>query len=331
MVCREGTSTDVPSGVVRWLSRIGVVLLVLVGALTMATASRSSIRWSSNPPEAATDAVGAVRTGSGVVAPVLAAFDGGWWVRTPCYRVQRVFVASPVEDVDVVIDPGHGGMEDGAPGVDGIKEKVVNIAVARLVAVKLRANGRHVVLTHERDDYLTLHTRGEIATSIDPELMVSIHHNSVVSTPSPHPGTEAIHQFRSTRSRLLAEALFTDVRTGIGRFDVPWVGSPDAKPNIRMGDDGDYYGILRYSGGVPTAIIEAGYIDNPPEARLFMRPDYQDVEASAIAGAIERTLHEYHRRDLGAEPTVRPAPGTPAEDAEGCVDPPLDTAQEGSN
>jgi N-acetylmuramoyl-L-alanine amidase len=154
--------------------------------------------------------------------------------------------------------------------------------------------------------------------------MVSIHHNSLGAQPLDHPGTEAIHQIRSARAKLLAEALLADVRGAITQFDVAWVGTPDARANTRRGDDGDYYGILRYSGGVPTAIVEAGYIDNPPEARLFARSDYQDVEAAAIAAAIEGTLERYHQRDFGDEPQLRPVPGTPAEDAEGCVDPPLE-------
>ena len=63
------------------------------------------------PPE--TEAKGVVVTPTGVVAPILSSFEGGYWVRTPCFGVGLVLGdADEITRIDaatIVLDPGHGG------------------------------------------------------------------------------------------------------------------------------------------------------------------------------------------------------------------------------
>lgn len=81
-------------------------------------------------PPADTVARGVVITPTGVVAPILSAFDGGYWVRTPCFDVGVVRGGTRIDSADVVIDPGHGGPELGAVGANGLEEKEVNLAAS---------------------------------------------------------------------------------------------------------------------------------------------------------------------------------------------------------
>ena len=79
----------------------------------------------------------------------------------------------------IVLDPGHGGKDPGAVGVNGLKEKDVALGVARMLARRLRREmGVDVVLTRDRDVFVSLKERTNIATREAADLFVSIHSNA---------------------------------------------------------------------------------------------------------------------------------------------------------
>jgi N-acetylmuramoyl-L-alanine amidase len=305
---------------------VAFVAFVATSACSTATGHDPAFeaRAAAARPDPNTVADGVLVTPTGVVAPILATFDGGHWVRTPCHDLAPVAGGRVVTRADIVLDPGHGGPETGAVGPTGLDEKVPNLAVTERVATRLRDAGVDVVLTHELDSYyLSLHTRGEIATALHPVGLVAIHHNSGATDSSPQPGTNAFHQLASADGQRLAQLLFADVQAAYARYPVAWV---DAEGGVktRAGDHGDYYGILRYSAPVPAAIIEGVYISDPPEEALLRRADVLEAEGDAIARAILSWLRE-PRTDAQLTPPAPPRPpGEPSEDAVGCVDPPLD-------
>lgn len=80
----------------------------------------------------------------------------------------------------VLIDPGHGGRDPGAPSVSGtVKEKDLTLAFAKELRDLLARNGRvRVALTRDADATLTLEQRAAIARSIGAGLLVSVHMDS---------------------------------------------------------------------------------------------------------------------------------------------------------
>ncbi len=82
--------------------------------------------------------------------------------------------------VKVVIDPGHGGYKPGA-SYGGVKEKDINLDIARRLAAHLRARGVEVILTREKDVHVSLSDRVRIANRQRPDLFLSIHANAEVS------------------------------------------------------------------------------------------------------------------------------------------------------
>ncbi|HXG80880.1 MAG TPA: N-acetylmuramoyl-L-alanine amidase, partial [Sphingomicrobium sp.] len=80
----------------------------------------------------------------------------------------------------VLIDPGHGGRDPGAPGVSGMtREKDLTLAMARELADLLEQRGRvRVALTREDDKYLSLEQRAAIARRLRAGLFLSIHMDS---------------------------------------------------------------------------------------------------------------------------------------------------------
>jgi N-acetylmuramoyl-L-alanine amidase len=79
----------------------------------------------------------------------------------------------------VVIDPGHGGVENGATGPSGLVEKDVSLDLARRLETRLeREGGVTVVLTRDEDRLVPLDERAAIANHNRAELFVSVHLNA---------------------------------------------------------------------------------------------------------------------------------------------------------
>jgi N-acetylmuramoyl-L-alanine amidase len=78
----------------------------------------------------------------------------------------------------IVVDPGHGGKDPGAIGRNGLKEKDVALSVAKILKSMLEKNGYKVVLTRNRDKFLSLGRRTYIANREKADLFISIHANS---------------------------------------------------------------------------------------------------------------------------------------------------------
>lgn len=81
----------------------------------------------------------------------------------------------------VVIDPGHGGKDPGAIGVTGSKEKDIALDVALRLRTELHKRGIRTVMTRDRDVFIPLEKRTQIANSSGGKLFISLHCNSAKS------------------------------------------------------------------------------------------------------------------------------------------------------
>lgn len=80
----------------------------------------------------------------------------------------------------IVLDPGHGGADPGTVGVSGVYEKHITLSMARELKGALERTGRYqVVLTRERDIFVSLRKRVEIARKAGAELFVSLHADAI--------------------------------------------------------------------------------------------------------------------------------------------------------
>jgi N-acetylmuramoyl-L-alanine amidase len=78
----------------------------------------------------------------------------------------------------IVIDPGHGGDDDGAIGPSGIKEKDINLAISLKLKKLLEDEGLSVILTRDDDRFIPLSDRTKIANEAGADMFVSIHCNA---------------------------------------------------------------------------------------------------------------------------------------------------------
>jgi N-acetylmuramoyl-L-alanine amidase len=80
----------------------------------------------------------------------------------------------------VVLDPGHGGADPGAIGIDGSFEKTLTLSMARKLRDLLEADGRyHVILTRDKDAPVALRKRVAKARAAEADVFISLHADSL--------------------------------------------------------------------------------------------------------------------------------------------------------
>ncbi|MGI6069141.1 MAG: N-acetylmuramoyl-L-alanine amidase [Blautia sp.] len=196
-------------------------------------------------------------------------------------------VNAPAEETPViVIDAGHGGSDPGMVGIGDLKEKGINLTIAKMLEDVLRQAGYQVVMTREEDAGLydaestnkkaqDMQRRCEVIAQAKPALTVSIHQNSY--TDPAVCGPQVFYYSDSAEGEQLAKVLQEHLNQEL-QVERP----REAKGNT------SYY-LLKRSEGVLN-IVECGFLTNPKEAELLTSQEYQQKIAKAIAGGIEEYL-----------------------------------------
>jgi len=227
-------------------------------------------------------------TPSGVPVAVTSADGETVEVMTPCGSPVALTEGTPVHEVDVVIDPGHGGQIDtGAVGEGGLAEKEINLAVSLAIHDLLAERGIPSFLTRVGDYPIPIRTRAAYSDLVDARAIVSIHHNAPLAAASEIPGVEIFVQSDTPESARLGGLIYERTMATLSEFDVDWVRAPDAGVMTVLNSEGeDAYGMVRRPAA-PSALVELGYIANPAEARLYTNPAYAPAVSAAVADAIE--------------------------------------------
>lgn len=279
-------------------------------------------------PAAPTDGeVRALLTGTGVVVPVFGPAGSGWRVGTPCGKETVVSGGTPLYGATVVLDPGHGGIETGATGENGLVEKDLNLRVSELARAALEREGATVVLTRTADYRITLQARAAIVKRLQPPVFISVHFNGGHDGPSDRPGTEMYYQHASPESKRLAGLLYEETYSVFdGRSGVQWHANVDAGAKYRLNSKGgDYYGILRHTAGITSVLSEGLFLSaHVSEAELLAQPDVQEALGEAIAQAVRRFMLGNDAGSGFVEPIPRETPAGPGGGGTGCVDPVLE-------
>ena len=117
------------------------------------------------------------------------------------------------DDVDyVVIDPGHGGEDEGCSR-DIVLEKDINLQIALLLKVKLQQMGYEVLLTREGDESVELEERVRSANAAGGDIYISIHQNACEESESEINGIETFYCGKQydQNSRRLAQLIQNNV------------------------------------------------------------------------------------------------------------------------
>jgi N-acetylmuramoyl-L-alanine amidase len=229
----------------------------------------------------------------------------------------------------VTVDPGHGGVDPGNPGVffpRGTREKEVTLAVGLLLAEELKRQGVGVKMTRTSDTLIALGDRGAFCTA-DCDLFVSLHVNSLARRPG-------YTDIRGFETYFLAEAKTEEaarvakmeneaVRFETGTSAAETAGGIDfilkdlqlnehlresaraaelVQRSLRTVHTGDSRGVKQAGFMVlttarrPAILVELGYSTNPQDGQFLTTRSSQKAMAAAIADAIVSYLLEYERK-----------------------------------
>lgn len=240
---------------------------------------------------------------------------------SPARRVRRV-----------TIDPGHGGVDPGNPGLHfppGMREKHVTLQVGLLLRDELKRRGVEVTMTRTTDTLIDIRHRGRYCAD-DCELFVSLHVNALPR----RAGYTAVRGFETyflaeartedaaRVARMENEAIrfdqSTDVENGGGGLEFILKdlqlneylresarAAELVQEHLDTVHDGENRGVRQAGLMVlttarrPAILVELGFSTNRTDARLMTERASQRRLAESLADAIEKYLADYERKAGG--------------------------------
>ena len=233
----------------------------------------------------------------------------------------------------IVIDPGHGGKDTGAQGKNS-NEKDIVLAVGKLLKKELEKEGFKVKMTRDKDVFIELGERANLANQWDGDLFISLHCNAIDASAERKKQIKGFHVYvlrapESEEDKAIARRE-NKVATLYGEKNAKEELSPiewfklearleKYKQNsymfteemLKAFDDGK---IKRQGGGVggagfmvlvgalmPAVLFEIGFISNPEEEAYMMTTKAQEDIATRVAKAVstyKAAVHNY-RETLG--------------------------------
>ena len=190
-------------------------------------------------------------------------------------RVRRQPAVLDIRKLRIAIDPGHGGDNAGATGVNShILEKDYTLLVAEQLRKTLKAAGvRNVFMTRTADTSLSMPERIALLKAYDPHLLVSIHFNSANSDTVQ--GTSTYYRYIGFRP--LSQAILERMLT-LGLRDFGNVGSF----NFALSGPTDY----------PNALVEVAFLSNPEDEKKILKPAFRKAVAQKIYLGITDWLNQ---------------------------------------
>jgi N-acetylmuramoyl-L-alanine amidase len=164
----------------------------------------------------------------------------------------------------IVLDPGHGGNDDGTTSIIGTYEKVLTLATAKAVEQKLQNAGANVIMTRTNDTYIALNKRAEISNQNHADAFISLHYNCY-NDPSINGLTD--FYFQKSKDNSLATDILTEVVKTTG-----------------LNSDGtkfDDLEVLR-NNSQPSTLIELGYLSNKQDDSVVESSTYRDNVAQGV-------------------------------------------------
>lgn len=177
----------------------------------------------------------------------------------------------------IMLDVGHGGKDSGAVA-NGLRESQCNLQVALAARDELRRllPGAEVRLTRSDDRDLTPEERLALVRGFNPDICVSIHHNSAGSTSAR--GAEIFHAHFDDRDDPLAQAIMSRlVATGI----------PSRGAKTKLNGHRDYYYMIGSVTDSDTiaVLVEGAFLTNVQDAAM-VKAGWLQQQGKAIAAGI---------------------------------------------
>lgn len=218
----------------------------------------------------------------------------------------------------IVIDPGHGGRDYGAPGyLKGVHEKNVVLNIGKKLAKKIREKlGCKVIITRNRDKYLTLEERTAIANTKNADLFISLHTNAardrraygletfflnlatdddaiLVAARENATSTKNISDLQTILSDLMQNAKINEssrLAAHVQKAMYKHMKKKYSRIKNKGVKQAPFYVLL--GAQMPSILIETSFISNPRECKRLNNSRYQDHLCDAIVKGIRSYIKE---------------------------------------
>lgn len=226
----------------------------------------------------------------------------------------------------IVVDPGHGGVDDGA--VRGkIREADIALQISNELASQLRSHSHTVVMTRQNDKAVSLKQRTQIAENEKADLYISIHANA-----SDDPRAKGVEFYFQNTLPADEEAAFlankenqanaADPDHQIGESDVSQILA-DLQRNYKLQSSFEFLKTLTGTWAfnketrrnqtirqapfyvisqttMPSVLVEVGFVSHKSEAQLLLQKAHQREIATQIAQAVEQ-----YKEDIPQAPSTQ--------------------------
>ncbi|MCR5045902.1 MAG: N-acetylmuramoyl-L-alanine amidase [Treponema sp.] len=223
----------------------------------------------------------------------------------------------------ILIDPGHGGKDPGAlmtHKINGkkvtIKEKDINLSVAKMLAARLKAAypQKQIIMTRSSDVFITLQQRTEIANSVklkdhEAVLYISIHVNSSLDKKargyevwylSPGYRRTVLDHGKNEDPKLfpilnsMMEEEYTTESILIAKFIMDGLAAQIGNLSSSRGIKAEEWFVVRNSN-MPSVLVEVGFVSNYEEAKLLNDESYLQKTAFGIYNGIAAFVTHFER------------------------------------
>ncbi len=197
-----------------------------------------------------------------------------------------------VKKIKILIDPGHGGMDQGASGDVGIGEAPINLAISEKLMRFLEGSGFDVEMTRYKDEGLyslksktirakkneDLTNRVNMINNSNADLVVSIHLNSFPQ--KQYYGAHVFHQNNNANGKIAADILQDSLKNILDESNKR---VPQVKKDIKIMDDTK----------ADVVLIECGFLSNNEEEKKLISDEYQEKTAWAIYAGLLKYFSSY--------------------------------------
>jgi N-acetylmuramoyl-L-alanine amidase len=236
----------------------------------------------------------------------------------------------------IVIDPGHGGLDNGAHGrITGTPEKTVTLDFCKTLKEKLEATGKYrVIATRVEDEFMALDDRASAASVPMADLLISIHADALDAKKLGVKGLQEVRggtvytlseEASDEQAKILAQnENKADLQAGVGSEQAPAI---DAEITSILGELGSRskknrsLALANYlieslkskmkfnirphrsanlrvlkAAGVPAVLLELGYLSNDEDEKLLTSSEWRAATATALANAVHTFMSEHQSR-----------------------------------
>ena len=188
----------------------------------------------------------------------------------------------------IVVDAGHGEPDGGAVSVNGVRESMLNLQVAKLLEEELTGLGYEVVMTRNDENNIAdnelqnstirkikvsdINNRIKITNNANADMLISIHMNKFSS--EKYYGWQTFYKKNSEYSKMLAKNIQKGINNNIEREN-----KRTELPinNIKLIDKSE----------IPAVIVECGFLSNGEDVRLLQTEEYKKQIVYGIIEGIE--------------------------------------------